>query len=139
MTPFCSEVIKPGHLGEVSERRRYTEAEKEYAKCKKCPWPDGCHYPRCAGPDEKAEKKRGRALNAQLAAELWDDGASYDEIAAVCGVSVSTVTRWAYNTRRYRKAKKDPCPGCYVRELCQKKGMSCQSKRDYEKWRLQNG
>lgn len=137
MKPFCSEIIKPGHLGEVTERRRYVEAEKEYAKCQRCPWPDGCHYPKCNGP--KQEKPRGKSMDNKLASELWDEGASYEEIAAACGVSVSTVTRWAHNTRRYRQAKKDPCPGCYVKDLCQRKGMSCQSKRDYERWKFENG
>lgn len=129
-------IIKPGHLGEVCERYRYTEAEKEYAKCEKCPWPDGCHYPRCSGP--KQEKPRGKSMDAKLAAELWEEGASYEEIAAACGVSVSTVTRWAHNTRHYRREKKDPCPGCYAERLCRAKGMSCQSRRDYERWKFQN-
>lgn len=129
-------IIKPGHLGEVCERHRYTEAEKEYAKCEKCPWPDGCHYPRCSGP--KQEKPRGKSMDAKLAADLWEGGASYEEIAAACGVSVSTVTRWAHNTRHYRREKKDPCPGCYAKRLCRAKGMSCQSRRDYERWKFQN-
>lgn len=128
--------VKPGHAPDGETRKRYTAAAKQYARCEKCPWPDGCHYPRCAGPKER--KPRGRSMDASLAADLWEKGKSYEEIAFACGVSVSTVTRWAHNTRHYRNAKKDPCPGCYAERLCRAKGISCQSRRDYERWKFQN-
>lgn len=124
-------------MTEKSPGRRYTQAEKEYARCAECPWPDGCHYPRCSGPEE--EKPRGRAMDARLAAQLWEKGAAYETIAAACGVSVSTVTRWARNTGRHRRPQKDPCPTCWTRELCRGRGMSCQSRRSYERWRFENG
>lgn len=127
--------VKPGHATDGETRKRYTAAAKEYAKCSQCPYPDGCHYPRCSG---KTPRKYGERLDDKLAAKLWDEGASYEQIAAACEVSKTTVTRWVYNTHRKRPKKKDPCPGCYAESLCRAKGLSCQSRRDYERWEFEN-
>ena len=127
--------VKPGHAPDGETRKRYTAAAKKYAKCEKCPWPDGCHYPRCAGPESGSQK-----WDREKARRLWDEGISQRKIAAYCGVSPSTITRWAKQQKLTRAPRENPCDRCtYAKAACTAGHYICPDKLKYEEWRKRHG